>query len=60
MEAIAYSVLQAAEVCGLHADTIRKAIRSGQLIAKYPTRKAVILRTDLELWLSNAPESRAS
>jgi hypothetical protein len=60
VEAIAYSILQAAEACGVSHDVIRQAIRSGQLIAKYPTRKAVILRTDLELWLANAPESRAS
>lgn len=60
MEAIAYTIKQAAQVCGVHEDTIMKAINSGQLRAKYPNRRPVILRSDLELWLSGLPESRAS
>lgn len=60
MEKIAYTILEAAEACGVGHDVIRKAIRSGQLVAKYPARKALIMRTDLELWLTNSPESYAS
>jgi excisionase family DNA binding protein len=60
VEAIAYTIQQAADLCGVDHKTIRKAINSGQLTAKYPTSRPVIMRTDLELWLSNAPESRAS
>jgi hypothetical protein len=60
VEAIAYTIYEAAELCAVEHKVIRKAINSGQLIAKYPTSRPVIMRDDLISWLSNAPESRAS
>jgi hypothetical protein len=57
---IAYTIQQAADVCGLDHQVIRKAINSGQLTAKYPTSRPVIMRDDLILWMTNLPESRAS
>ena len=60
MDALSYSVQDAAAVCGVSPDTIRRAIRAKELPVRYPTSRPVILRADLEAWLSAAPTERAS
>lgn len=60
---IAYSVREAAEATGLSPDSIRRAYRSGALTIHYPNGadgKVLILRTDLESWITNAPTERAT
>ncbi|GAA5153788.1 hypothetical protein GCM10023340_36340 [Nocardioides marinquilinus] len=60
--ALAYSVDQAAHLCGLSSKSIQRAIKSGELRAKRTNRSAhgeppsgriLILRSDLETWLEN-------
>lgn len=56
---IAYSATEAAEATGVAPDTIKRAIRAGQLKAKrtaidskgVPAGKYLILHTDLIAWL---------
>lgn len=57
---IAYNVVDAARACGVSDVVLRRAIRSGELIARYPTSRPVILRTDLEAWLNATPEQRGA
>lgn len=52
---LSYSVREAADATGLSVDTIRAAIRTGRLEARYPTSKGVILATELDRWLEAAP-----
>jgi excisionase family DNA binding protein len=54
-EALAYKIPEAAKVAGVSQDTIRRAIRKGDLAAKYPTSHAVIMRDELEAWLRSTP-----
>jgi hypothetical protein len=57
---ISYTIQTAAEATGLSIDTIRKAVRTGDLVASRPTvnnrqiAKDVILRAELERWLTSA------
>lgn len=60
MDALSYSVQDAAAVCGVSADTIRRAIRAKELPVRYPTSRPVILRADLEAWLAAAPTTRTA
>ena len=57
---LAYTVDEAAAACGVSADIIRRAVRAKAIPAKYPTSRPVILRADLEAWLADAPDRRAS
>lgn len=57
---LAYSMADAAAVCGVSIDVIRRAIRANDLPARYPTSRPVILHADLEAWLHAAPEVKAS
>ena len=52
---LAYSIPEAAEAIGQSTDTIRRAIASGYLGAKYPNSKPIILADELESWLESLP-----
>jgi excisionase family DNA binding protein len=54
---VSYTIPQAAEATGLSDRTIRRAIASGDLIAHFPTRKAVIRGADLDAWIEASPTS---
>lgn len=60
---IAYSRKEAAEAAGVSEDTIKRAINSGDLTTCDPRvdgrsiQKVLILRTELERWLTNGPRS---
>lgn len=60
MSPLAYNIQDAAEACGVSTEVIRRAIRSNDLPAAYPTSRPVILADDLKAWLEAAPKSRAS
>lgn len=52
---LAYTLKEAAQVCGVSVDTIKRAIRAGDLAARYPTSRPVIERTELQAWLEATP-----
>lgn len=46
------TVVQAAEIAGVHAETVRRAIRSGALaVAGYAGKRPRLRREDVDLWL---------
>ena len=57
---ISYNAQEAAVAVGVSVDTIKRAIRSGDLVAKYPTVRPVILRDDLTKWVEAAPSRRTA
>ena len=52
---VAYNVQEAAKEVGLSTTAIRAAIRTGHLVAKYPTSRPLILAEDLAAWVGSAP-----
>ncbi|WP_414690691.1 helix-turn-helix domain-containing protein [Nocardioides sp.] len=67
-EPLAYTVDDAARVCGVSREMILRAIRAGNLPAKRthhsgpdepPRGKHLIMRSDLEAWLSSLPDAWA-
>lgn len=52
---IAYTIQEAAEVIGVSPDTIRRAIRDGDIEARYLTRRPSIHRDELQRWFDSAP-----
>lgn len=54
---LAYTVPQAADQLGISVDTVRKAIRTGELKAKLVGRKQIIRAADLGAWLSGLPDA---
>ena len=60
MSKLAYSVEEAAEATGYSVDTIRRAIRSHDLVARYGNTKPVILTTALNAWLESLPTESPS
>lgn len=59
---LAYTLEQAAHVCGLSKESLYRAVKSGELRGKRTSRgkdggppggKILILRKDLEAWLEN-------
>lgn len=57
---IAYTLAGAAEATGLSERSIADAIRRGDLVAHYPTKRPQILAEDLRAWIEAAPTERAS
>jgi excisionase family DNA binding protein len=52
----AFNIRQAADFTGFHRNTISQAIRTNKLPAKtYGNRRVVILRGDIDRWLSGLP-----
>lgn len=60
MDALAYTIQGAADACGVSVDVIRRAVRAKELPVRYPTTRPVVLRSDLEAWLSAQPTEKAS
>ena len=58
--AVSYSITGASAATGVSVDIIRRAIRSGHLVAHYPTSRPVILATDLAEWIARAPMERTT
>lgn len=52
---IAYSIEEAAEASGYSTDTIRRALRNNDLVARYANSKPIILATELTDWLNSLP-----
>ena len=59
-ERVSYSLREAAEATGVSVDTIKRAIRAGNLVPRYPTSHGVLLEAELRLWIENSPTERAS
>lgn len=52
---LAFNIEEAAEATGYSVDTIRREIRSNNLIARYANSKPVILLTELTECLESLP-----
>jgi len=52
---LAFSIEEAADAIGYSPDTVRRAIRNNDLVARYANSKPVILATELQEWLSSLP-----
>ena len=57
---VSYSLREAAEATGVSIDTIRRAIRAGHLVARYPTSHGVLFADELRAWIEDSPTERAS
>lgn len=51
----AHTVQSAAKTWDVSMDTIRAAIKRGDLIAKYPTSRPVISTKEMEAWFDALP-----
>ena len=51
----AFTVQEAAKSYGVSTDTIRAAIKRGDLSAKYPTSRPVISAEELRAWFDGLP-----
>ena len=54
-QALSFSIKEAAAITGLAVWAIRSAIWAGSLPARLVGKRQIILRTDLERWLSTQP-----
>lgn len=52
----AYTVQEAAKTYGVSTDTIRAALKRGDLSAKYPTSRPIIGAKELENWFNALPD----
>lgn len=52
----AYTVQESAKAYGVSTDTIRAAIKRGDLNAKYPTSRPVIGAKELDNWFNALPD----
>lgn len=59
LAAVSYNYDGAAAATGYSSDVIRRAVRSGELVAHYPTSRPVILAADLLAWVTRSPTERA-
>ncbi len=50
----------AAEMTGVSVDVIRRAVRAGEMVPRYPTSKPVLLVEDLAAWVKRAPTEKRS
>ena len=55
MTKLAYTIQEAAIATGYAEDTIKAAIKRGDLIPSYANTKPVLRRTELERWLDAMP-----
>lgn len=60
MAKLALNFEEAAEATGYGIDTIRRAVRKNDLIARYANSKPVILVTELTAWLESLPTESPS
>jgi excisionase family DNA binding protein len=59
-ERLAVSIVDAARAAGVGRSTIYENINSGALKARKAGRRTLILRSDLEAWLSSFPPVKAA
>ncbi len=59
-DAVAYSVTDAASKAGVGRSTLYNAISAGELPARKLGKRTLVLRSDLEHWLTGAPVYDAS
>jgi len=52
---ISYTMLAAAQACGVSLTTLREAYKSGRLEVHYPTGRPVVLVEDLRAWIKSCP-----
>lgn len=55
MQKMALSISEAVEITGLCRDTIYRAIGSGALVARKNGKRTLILRSELESFLTSLP-----
>jgi hypothetical protein len=55
---VSLGIDEAARLSGLSRASIERALRSGELIAHYPTARPLILVEDLRAWIEAAPTQR--
>jgi len=55
MSKLSYSIDEAAEATGYSTDSIRRAIRNSDLVARYANSKPIILAAELTNWLASLP-----
>jgi len=55
MSKIAYSIEEAAAATGYSTDTVRRAIRNSELVARYANTKPVVMASELTAWLESKP-----
>lgn len=60
LEKLSYSIPNLATAVDLSVTTVRRAIESGELRARYPNRKPIIAREDALEWLRNLPTEKPS
>ena len=58
IERKAYTLAEAAAVCGVGLTVIKEAADRGELVKRYPTSRPVILADELEAWLRSLPSER--
>lgn len=51
----AYTIQDAADLAGVSKEVIRAHIKRGNLTARYPSTRPVILAAELDEWLTNLP-----
>ena len=51
----AYTIQDAADLAGVSKEVIRAHIKRGNLTARYPSTRPVILAAELDEWLNNLP-----
>lgn len=56
---IAYDIVEAARQVSVSDDTLRAAIRDGQLVARMVGRKYLIRHADLCAWVDGLPKAAA-
>ena len=52
---IAFSIEEAAAAVGYSTDTIRRAIRNSEIVARYANSKPVIMAAELTAWIESKP-----
>lgn len=58
VERKAYTLPEAAIVCGVGLTVIKEAADRGDLIKRYPSSRPVILADELDAWLKSRPTDR--
>jgi len=53
---LAFTFEEAGDASGYGATTIKVAVKSNKLVARYANRKPVILASELQRWLESLPE----
>ncbi|HEX5532623.1 MAG TPA: helix-turn-helix domain-containing protein [Actinomycetales bacterium] len=61
VERLTFTIREVAQMVGQSESTVRRAIKSGALRARYLSEHPAIHRDDIEAWIAGAPtERRAS